>query len=753
MEEIPKKENVLIKVQFEYLNDNDILDLSKEYTINISLLENTDFEINKAKIISNSDFKTEKERKYFHMFNKTTKKFFTKNSDFIPFIKTNSSIILINCYEYAEKVIKKLNEELQNINQTLESNFASIEIRKKELELVLSTLENNLQIDIFAEEFIYKKGIEYLVFIIKRNNNGNIRMYSLQDIKQLLSYQNAFDFFDKNKNLLSILYDIFIGNNENNCVYLLFDIIVELIGGNEEKIMNLIEKIDEDFYQKLISYLSVDNKQDNIIEHTLLFINMILNFSSPNKHFDLLFNLTKEGLFENLDKIVKNKENHFLEHLELLENSVQKILNEADKNNENYNGVNDKFIAFVENKKIYHIQHLIKGTKDKDDKIKKNAGNELTILLKDKKYMNIFYESFMKNENIDILNLYYDYIISYIISKEDKTLNFINSAKDYAKKTNTKIFIQITNYLDIKNKDEIKTYSLLFINKILSFSNKNIKLEILYYFIDAGILDLLYKLNKVNEDFSEQLQKFKSLIEQILEQSNKEDEKYQIIKQKYDKFVEDKIYCEIKDRIIQYHNSLGTKQELNSDELVNSIKEKNAYKILYNLFMDNNNNNLAFSFFDIFVKIFGESQETIMLFIDIAQQYAEKNNTKIFNKILYYITEKNTNEFVKGQAIQIINMIINFSAIDKQYKLLTNFEEQGIFEILNNLIKCKDLAIKAQMKLFLNFVKQILKNSNKNDVKYNVINNKYKKLLEDKKFYEKTLNDFVLIDEDEFENL
>ena len=753
MEEIPKKENVLIKVQFEYLNDNDILDLSKEYTINISLLENTDFEINKAKIISNSDFKTEKERKYFHMFNKTTKKFFTKNSDFIPFIKTNSSIILINCYEYAEKVIKKLNEELQNINQTLESNFASIEIRKKELELVLSTLENNLQIDIFAEEFIYKKGIEYLVFIIKRNNNGNIRMYSLQDIKQLLSYQNAFDFFDKNKNLLSILYDIFIGNNENNCVYLLFDIIVELIGGNEEKIMNLIEKIDEDFYQKLISYLSVDNKQDNIIEHTLLFINMILNFSSPNKHFDLLFNLTKEGLFENLDKIVKNKENHFLEHLELLENSVQKILNEADKNNENYNGVNDKFIAFVENKKIYHIQHLIKGTKDKDDKIKKNAGNELTILLKDKKYMNIFYESFMKNENIDILNLYYDYIISYIISKEDKTLNFINSAKDYAKKTNTKIFIQITNYLDIKNKDEIKTYSLLFINKILSFSNKNIKLEILYYFIDAGILDLLYKLNKVNEDFSEQLQKFKSLIEQILEQSNKEDEKYQIIKQKYDKFVEDKIYCEIKDRIIQYHNSLGTKQELNSDELVNSIKGKNAYKILYNLFMDNNNNNLAFSFFDIFVKIFGESQETIMLFIDIAQQYAEKNNTKIFNKILYYITEKNTNEFVKGQAIQIINMIINFSAIDKQYKLLTNFEEQGIFEILNNLIKCKDLAIKAQMKLFLNFVKQILKNSNKNDVKYNVINNKYKKLLEDKKFYEKTLNDFVLIDEDEFENL
>ena len=753
MEEIPKKENVPIKVQFEYLNDNDILDLSKEYKINISLLENTDFEINKEKIISNSNFQTIKERINYHMFNKTTKKFFTKNSDFIPFIKTNSSIILINCYEYAEKIIKKLNEELQTINMSLGSNISSIEIRKKELELMLSTLENNFQIDIFAEEFIFKKGIEYLVLIIKRNNCGNIKMYSLQGIKQLLSYQNAFDFFDKNKNLLSILYDIFIGNNDNNCVYLLFGIIVELIGGNEEKTMNLIEKIDQNFYKKLISYLSCDNMQDNIIEHTLLFINIILNFSSPIKHFDLIFNLTKEGLFENLDKIVKNKENNFIEHLKLLENSVQKILNESDNKNENYKGVNDKFITFIENKKIYHIQNLIKGTKDNDKEINKNSINELNTLLKDKKYMNILYESFMKNEDIDIINSFYDYIILYINSKEDKTLNFINSAKEYAKKTNSKIFIKITNYLSKENKDEIKTHSLFFINKILSFSNKNIQIEILFYFIDAGILDLLSKLSKDKEDFSEQLKQFQILIEQILEKSNKEEEKYKIIKNKYDIFVENKNYNEMKKRILEYHNSSGTKQDLKSDELINWIKAKNTYKILYTLFMDNNSNNLAFSFFDIFVKIFGENQETIMLFIDIAQQYAEKNNTKIFNKFLYYISEKNTNDFVKGQAIQIINMLINFTSVDKQYKLLNNFEEQGIFENLNYLIKSKDSAIKAQMKLFLNFVKQILKNSDKNNENYNVINSKYKKLLGDKKFYEKTVNDFVLVDEDEFENL
>ena len=121
MENIPNKEDVPIQVQFEYLNDNDILVLSKEYKINISLLENTDFEANKEKIISKSNFKTKKERSYYHMFNKSNKKFLTNNSDFLPFIKTNSPIILINCYTYAGEIIEKIKEEFKNIKLSLDN--------------------------------------------------------------------------------------------------------------------------------------------------------------------------------------------------------------------------------------------------------------------------------------------------------------------------------------------------------------------------------------------------------------------------------------------------------------------------------------------------------------------------------------------------------------------------------------------------------------------------------------------------------
>ena len=746
MENIPNKENIPIQVQFEYLNDNDILVLSKEYKINISLLEDTDFEINKEKIISNSNFKTKKERNYYHMFNKSNKKFLTKNSDFLPFIKTNSPIILINCYTYAGEIIEKMKEEFKNIKLSLDNSAAIMEIKKKEMELLLSCLENNLQIDMFADEFIYKNGIEYLVSIIK-NNNGNIRKYSLEAINKLLSYQNAFDFFEKNVILLSLLYDSFIGNEEIDCAYLFFDIIVKLIGGNEDRTMEVVEKMDDNFYNKIINYLSEDNKEDNIKNHSLLFINMILNFSKIGTHLDLMFNLTKNGIFDNLDNIVKNKELIFLEQINLFESSVEKILKESDKENENYKMIKDNFDIFVENKKICHIQNLIKQTKD--NSTKEQAVDELNSLLKENNYMNKFYESFMKNENIDIVNLFYDYIISFIEIKEEMELNFVNAAKYYAEKTNTKPFKQITKYFSKENKDDIKSQTLLFINKLLTFSKNENKLELLSFFVKEGILDYLFiiDITKISEVFLGQINQFNSLIQQILENSNKEDNNYQIIKSKYDIYIEHKIYNDIKNKILNIHNLPVENQTAKIDELINFIKEKEAYSILYNVFVDNKNNNLVFTFFDILVKVFGVNQDKVMLLIDIGKKYSEKNNSKLFSKIIYYSSDKNANDLIKGQALQFTNMIINFAKKDIQYELLVKIVENGIFEILHDLIKNKNASIMAQMQLFLNSVKIILKNANENDKNFKIINQKYKILEDDKKFYDKTIDDFVVIDD------
>ena len=140
-----------------------------------------------------------------------------------------------------------------------------------------------------------------------------------------------------------------------------------------------------------------------------------------------------------------------------------------------------------------------------------------------------------------------------------------------------------------------------------------------------------------------------------------------------------------------------------------------------------------------------------MLLIDIGKKHAEKNNSKLFSKIIYYCSDKNTNDSIKGQALQFTNMLINFAKKDSQYELLVKIVENGIFDNLHDLIKNKNASIMAQMKLFLNSVKIILKNANENDTNFKAINQKYKMLQDDKNFYEKTVDDFVVIDD--FNNL
>ena len=69
-----------IKIQFEFLNANEEMELSKEYTVKILSQKNQsdDFETNRIKIINNCDFRTIEERFYYYMFDRTKKIFLTK---------------------------------------------------------------------------------------------------------------------------------------------------------------------------------------------------------------------------------------------------------------------------------------------------------------------------------------------------------------------------------------------------------------------------------------------------------------------------------------------------------------------------------------------------------------------------------------------------------------------------------------------------------------------------------------------------
>jgi hypothetical protein len=99
------EEGFPIKIQFEFLNANEEMELSQEYTVKILSQKNQsdDFETNRIKIINNCDFRTIEERFYYYMFDRTKKIFLTKDTDLTPFIKSNK-IIMENCKTFAEQL-------------------------------------------------------------------------------------------------------------------------------------------------------------------------------------------------------------------------------------------------------------------------------------------------------------------------------------------------------------------------------------------------------------------------------------------------------------------------------------------------------------------------------------------------------------------------------------------------------------------------------------------------------------------------
>ena len=755
IKKLDNKKNIEIKVQFEYLNNNDILDLSKEYRVKISIDEETDFEMNKQKILSETNFKTKNERDNYHMFNKVKKRFFTKNSDFEPYIKTKTPIILINCYEYCHKTIDKLNEDI-NIFYNKSKNVNMNEIKKKEFINELACLENNFEVDLFADEFIFKNGMEILLNIVK-NNIGDIRNYALKGINKLLSFESAFEFFTKNENHLKTLYKSFIGNNENSCILTFYDIIIKLIGGNEEKTMTLINMCDQYFYKKMIKNLGEENKDNDSKNYILLFINIILNYSSKNKQFELILEITKDGIFDNLGIIVKNYEDNFSEQIELFETTFSKILNESDnKNNKEYEDITKNFNNFIENKKIFHIQNLIVKANSQDEDSKKEAINELDNILKENNNFDLIYEAYIKNNNLDKTNMFYNYFLLLFEKEKNNFTNFINSVKKYTQSKKSKPLNELLQILTNKKSPNIqlKIDTFSFINKSLStllkISNVDDYLELLFILTNNGIFELLEKYSEKEEALIQESIKFKEIVEKNLSKiDQKSEQKYQIIKDKFRKLKEKKIINEFTELLLKLHNTTSLDHAKIENELLDKFKEGNNFEIFFKMFAENEVKNLYFSFFEVFTQYCIKKDEYCIKFIEMSDEYKKSFKIDCFDKIINYLDEYQ-NELVQIKALCLINTLLGIKDKKLSYNILSKFNKLGIFEYLNILAKAKENEkdIHIQISIFISFVDQILKENkkeNKKEKDFDTINKKYIKLKELQDLYDSTIDDFAIL--------
>ena len=740
------RKNIEIKVQFEFVNDKDVLDLSKEYKVKISLDEKTDFEANKKKILSQANFKTEKFRNNYHMFNKKQKKFLIQNSDFESYIKTKSPIILINSYEYSDKTIKKLNEEIDLVKNKSINEHVN-EMKKGELINLLSCLENNLEVDIFADEFIFKKGMDILLGLIK-DYCGDIRHYSLKGINKLLSFESAIDFFTKDENNLNTLFVAFIGNNELNNEFVFLDAILKLISAKENIIPTLIDMCDNYFFKKTINFLDENSEDNNLKTYILFFINTILNFVDENKQSELIIEITNAGIFDNLAKIKNIEEDSLIEQIELFEFTVKKFIEKNDDNN--YKDIKIKFNNYIEEQKVYKIQNLIFKTNSEDEDIKVEAINELNNLLTENNNLDLIYTAYMKNLNTDKMNLFYLYFIQLFELDENNIIKFIKLATKYSENIKSKPFNELFQILNNSKPPslQLKLDTFSFINKALiitsNFSNNQTFLELLYLLTENRIFEFSEK-SDIEEILKTEVSKFKEIINNNIskvEQSS--EQKYKLIKDKLKAIKEKKIFNQINELFLQVHNSSSKNHMINAKKLVDMLEDDNNFKIFFKMFAENDVKNLYFSFYEIFTQYCVERDELCMKLIQAVDDYKKEHKINCFSMMINYLDEYQ-NELVQVKALKLVNTLLSVKDKKFAFTTLNKFNKLGIFENLNNLIKVKEKEEPAriQLGLFLAFTKEILKNNKKGE-NYEEINKKYKNLEKTKDLFDKSLDQFIV---------
>ena len=146
---------------------------------------------------------------------------------------------------------------------------------------------------------------------------------------------------------------------------------------------------------------------------------------------------------------------------------------------------------------------------------------------KKKEILANLYEILMSNDTIKSTHFAIDIMIKLIGNSEEKTMYIIDVAEKYAKKTHTKIYSQIVNYLSEVNKEiNLRLLALMLINIIMSYCHSSKRPRILIQLRDVGIFETLDKPRKHEDKFEEQVKVFIKNAEIILTDSDYEVEIY-----------------------------------------------------------------------------------------------------------------------------------------------------------------------------------------------------------------------------------
>ena len=227
------------------------------------------------------------------------------------------------------------------------------------------------------------------------------------------------------------------------------------------------------------------------------------------------------------------------------------------------------------------------------------------------------------------------------------------------------------------------------------------------------------------------------------------------------------------DKIIKYNS--GNMKAYALQSIRKLLDFQSAYEYFYqkiellstffNIAMKNDQENIKAPLYalDLLIKIIGQSEERAMYIIDVAEKYAKKTHTKLFNQIINNLSESNLEIELKLKSLIFINMIINYCHPSKLPRILIELNDIGIFELLDynlkqeqkkaqkqrhegdfedqiNMFIEKAKKTKAESEYEVELIKKSIEDM-RNHI--NEIKQKYNSFNEEKEFYDYITNEFI----------
>ena len=143
------------------------------------------------------------------------------------------------------------------------------------------------------------------------------------------------------------------------------------------------------------------------------------------------------------------------------------------------------------------------------------------------------------------------------------------------------------------------------------------------------------------------------------------------------------------------------------------IKENpDIFATLYNILIDNDNINTINHTLGIFILIIDYlKEEGVEIFIDSADDYALKNDSKIFKELVFFINDSSID--IKVNALTLIFMLIKYSEDKKrQARILVQFQEVELGKTLEKNSDSKSQEFQIQLTNYQELTGDIIRGSN-----------------------------------------